>query len=74
MLTAQMVFHVQIVRTTRENDAGIGIWGGEKGVGGRGNGGFENIYKLKVMRGGRSTPFVCPCRRGIIILHSAGSR
>lgn len=40
MLTAQRVFHVQIVRTTRENDAGIGMGGG-RGLGGRGNGGFE---------------------------------
>lgn len=37
-------------------------------------GASRNIYKLKVMRGGRSNPFVCPCRRGIVILRSAGSR
>ena len=48
--------------------------GGEKGGGYEGEwGASRNIYKLKVMQGGRSTPFVCPCRRGII-LHSAGSR
>lgn len=40
MLTAQRVFHVQIVRTTRENDAGIGM-GGRRELGGRGDGGFE---------------------------------
>lgn len=52
---------------------GLG-WGEEGDYEGGGMGASRNIYKLKVMRGGRSTPFVCPCRRGIIILHSAGSR
>lgn len=45
MLTAQRVFHVQTVRTTRENDAGGGRGGGEiEGEWARGGGGWFEEY------------------------------